>query len=125
MRSPSWAEFAYDEWRLPLLIAVGIGTFCIVGPLIYWAMENKATKRFQLGEAGETDKVTFSQLFGLGRSYWFVVLLCVTFYSAIFPFQTFAIKFFQEAHGTTRADAGELSALITLFSMMLFLPHCT
>jgi MFS family permease len=118
LRSPSWAQFAYDEWRLPLLIAVGFGTFCIIGPVIYWSMENSAGKRFQLGKAGETDKVSFSELFGLGRSYWYVVLLCVTFYSAIFPFQTFAIKFFQEAHGTTREHAGELSALITLFSMI-------
>jgi MFS family permease len=118
LRSPSWAQFAYDEWRLPLLIAVGLGTFCIIGPAIYWMMENSAGKRFQLGKAGETDKVSFSELFGLGRSYWYVVLLCVTFYSAIFPFQTFAIKYFQEAHGTTREQAGELSALITLFSMI-------
>jgi MFS family permease len=118
LRSPSWANFAYDEWRLPLLIAVGFGTFCIIGPVIYWSMENSARKRFHLAKAGETDKVSFSELFGLGRSYWYVVLLCVTFYSAIFPFQTFAIKFFQEAHGTTREHAGELSALITLFSMI-------
>jgi MFS family permease len=118
LRSPSWAQFAYDEWRLPLLIAVGFGTLCIVGPIIYWAMENNANKRYQLGQAGETDKVTFSELFGLGRSYWFVVLLCVTFYSAIFPFQTFAIKFFQEAHGTTREYGGDLSAMITLFAMI-------
>jgi MFS family permease len=118
LRSPSWANFAYDEWRLPLLIAVAFGTFCIIGPLIYWSMENAASKRFHLGAAGETDKVSFSELFGLGRSYWLVVMLCVTFYSAIFPFQTFAIKFFQEAHGTTREHAGELSALITLFAMV-------
>jgi len=54
----------------------------------------------------------------LGSSYWYVVLLCVTFYSAIFPFQTFAIKFFQEAHGTTREYAGFLSSLLTLFAMI-------
>jgi MFS family permease len=118
LRSPSWAQFAYDEWRLPLLIAVGFGTLCVVGPLVYWTMENTAEKRYSLGEAGATDKVKFSELFGLGRSYWFVVLLCVTFYSAIFPFQTFAIKFFQEAHGTTREYAGDLSAMITLFAMV-------
>jgi len=118
LRSPTWANWAYDEWRLPLLLTVAFGTFCVIGPIIYWGMENRANKRYQLGKPGETDKFTFSQLFGLGRSYWFVVLLCVTFYSAIFPFQTFAIKFFQEAHGTTRELGGELSALITLFSMI-------
>jgi MFS family permease len=118
LRSPTWANWAYDEWRLPLLITVAFATFCVIGPLIYWGMENRASKLYNLGKAGETDKVSFSQLFGLGRSYWYVVLLCVTFYSAIFPFQTFAIKYFQEAHGATREHAGELSALITVFSMI-------
>ncbi len=38
------------------------------------------------------------------RSYWFIVALCITFYSGIFPFQTFAVKFFIEAHGATPRD---------------------
>ncbi|MEJ2722109.1 MAG: MFS transporter [bacterium] len=118
LNSPTWAKPAFDNWQWPLLIAVAFGTFCVIGPLIYWVMENTAVKRYDLGEAGETDKVTFSGLFLLGRSYWLVVLLCVTFYSAIFPFQTFAIKFFQEAHGTTREFAGFLSSLLTLFAMI-------
>jgi MFS family permease len=118
LRSPSWAAHTYDEWRAPLLIAVAFGTLCVVGPLIYWAMENSAAKRYRLGAAGATDRISFAELFGMGRSYWYVVLLCVTFYSAIFPFQTFAIKFFQEAHGTTREFGGELSAMITLFAMV-------
>ncbi|NIM18931.1 MAG: MFS transporter [Candidatus Latescibacteria bacterium] len=118
LRSPSWAKAAFENWQWPLLISVIFGTLCIVGPLIYWVMEDRAMKRYTMREVGATDKVTFSELFGLGRSYWYVVLLCVTFYSAIFPFQTFAIKFFQEAHGSTREVAGSLSALITLFAMI-------
>ena len=39
----------------------------------------------------------------------------------MFPFQTFAIKFFQEAHGVTREYAGFLSSLLTL-SAMIFTP---
>ncbi len=46
------------------------------------------------------------------------MLLCVTFYSAVFPFQTFAVKFFIEGHGTTREFGGFLSSLITLFAMV-------
>jgi MFS family permease len=42
----------------------------------------------------------------------------VTFYSAIFPFQTFAVKFFIEAHGVTRETGGFLSSLLTLFAMI-------
>jgi MFS family permease len=56
-----------------------------------------------------------------GVSFWLIVLLCVTFYSAMFPFQTFAIKFFQEAHGTTREVGGNLSSMLTL-AAMIFTP---
>jgi len=35
----------------------------------------------------------------------------VTFYSAIFPFQTFAVKFFQEAHGRVAEFGGFLSSI--------------
>jgi len=55
------------------------------------------------------------------RSYWFIVMLCITFYSAMFPFQTFAIKFSQETHGVTRQYAGFLSSMLTL-SAMVFTP---
>jgi len=53
------------------------------------------------------------------KSFWFITCLCVTFYSAMFPFQTFAINFFQDAHGATPAYAGFLSSLLTLSAMVL------
>ena len=119
LNSPTWARPAYENWQTPLLITVVFATFCVVGPLVYWVLEDRAEKRYDLGEAGETDRVEWADLFSFGRSYMWVVLLCVTFYSAIFPFQTFAIKFFQDAHGATRESAGFLSSIITLFSMIM------
>src|SRR5579871_3338836 len=49
---------------------------------------------------------------------WLIVALCVVFYAAIFPFQTFAVKFFIEAHGTSREFGGFLSSMLTLFAMI-------
>jgi len=118
LNSPTWAKPAFENWQWPLFITVAFGLFCIVGGVLYWIMENTADRRYEMGEAGETDKVVFADLFRFGRSFWFVVLLCVTFYSAIFPFQTFAVKFFIEAHGTTREFGGFLSSLLTLFAMI-------
>ena len=48
--------------------------------------------------------MVFRDIWGFGRSYWFIVLLCVTFYSGIFPFQTFAQKYFIDARGTSAGD---------------------
>ncbi len=118
LNSPTWARPAFENWQWPLLISVAFGTLCIIGPIIYWLMENRAEKAYHLGEVEETEKMVFSDLFRFPRSYVYVVLLCVTFYSAIFPFQTFAVKFFIEAHGTTREFGGFLSSMITLFAMI-------
>jgi len=105
--SPTWGKSFYDNWSDPLYIAFIIGLTCVVGGVIYWIMESFAEKRYTLGEAGDTDKFVFSDLFKFDKSFWYVVILCVTFYSAVFPFRTFAIKFYQEAHGASRELAGD------------------
>jgi len=117
LNSPTWAKGAYASWRTPFLIAVACCTLCVVGAVIYWVMEAYAERHYALGETS-TDKVVFADLFRFGLSYWFIVALCITFYSAIFPFQTFAVKFFQEAHGTSRELGGFLSSMLTLFAMI-------
>ena len=116
-RSPSWASFAYTNWRTPLLISVGIATFCVIGALIYWVMEVYAERNYELGSAGPTEKVVFNDLFHFGVSFWYIVALCVVFYSAIFPFETFAYKFFMDAHGTTREMAGTIIGCLTIATM--------
>lgn len=64
---------------------------------------------------------SFLNFKAFSKSYWFIVMLCITFYSAMFPFQTFAIKFFQESHGVTPEYAGFLSSMLTL-AAMIFTP---
>ena len=116
-QSPSWAGFAYNYWRNPLFISVGFGALCVVGAIFYWALEVYAEKRYQVGPAGATDKVVFSDIKGFGLSYWYIVALCVTFYSGIFPFETFAYKLFMDAHKVTREAGGDLVGMLTLFTM--------
>jgi MFS family permease len=117
LNSPTWARWAYSNWRNPFLIALGFSALCIIGALVYWMMEAWAEKNYDLGKVS-TDKVVIADLFKFGLSYWLIVALCVVFYSAIFPFQTFAVKFFIEAHGTSREFGGFLSSMLTLFAMI-------
>jgi len=115
--SPTWAKPAYGSWRSPLLISVVFATFCVTGAIAYWVMEAHAERRYELSHAGSTDKVVFSDVYKFGVSYWYIVALCIVFYSAIFPFETFAIKFFIEAHGTSRELGGFLVSILTAFTM--------
>jgi MFS family permease len=138
--SPTWANRAFypdgpagqPSWQDPLLIAVGAGIFAVVCSIIYWALESRAEKRYELGQAGTTDKLEFQGIFRFDLSYWFVVGLCFTFYSAIFPFRTFAIDLFTNkilaAHGgvlageaarvTSLEQAGRLNSLLPLAAMI-------
>lgn len=138
--SPTWAHWAFypngsagePSWQRPLFIAVGAGVLAMLCSTIYWAMESYAERQYELGQAGQTDKLEFKGIFRFELSYWLVVGLCFTFYSAIFPFRTFAIDFFTNkilaAHGGTAATeaarvlslerAGNLNSLLPLTAMI-------
>jgi MFS family permease len=138
--SPTWASRAFypqgpsaePSWQRPLLIAVGAGLLAIVCSIIYWALESRAEKQYELGRAGQTDKLEFKGILRFDVSYWLVVGLCFTFYSAIFPFRTFAIDLFTNkilaAHGGLAAteavrlaalkQAGSLNSLLPLSAMI-------
>jgi MFS family permease len=138
--SPTWASRAFypqgpagePSWQRPLLIAVAAGVLAVLCSVIYWTMENHAERQYELGTAGQTDKLEFKGIFRFDLSYWLVVGLCFTFYSAIFPFRTFAIDFFTNkilaAHGGVAASdavrvaslrqAGNLNSLLPLTAMI-------
>jgi len=118
LNSPTWAKTLYGSWQYPLLIALIAGIISVVSVIIYIGLDRKAEKKYTLGLAGDTDKIVFSDIFKFNRSFWYITLLCVTFYSAVFPFQTFAIKFFIGVHGTTREFGGFLSSLLIFFAMI-------
>jgi len=100
--SPTWAKWAFfphgvnapPSWQRPLMLAIAVGSTAVVGAVVYWALESYADTRFHLGKAGEPDKLSFAEGLKFNPSYWYVVALCVTFYSGIFPFRTFAIDLF-------------------------------
>jgi MFS family permease len=123
--SPSWARAAYASgWRQPMLIAVGFAIVALVGAAAYWVLERRAESRYALGRPQPSDRIVWSDLWRFDRSYWYIVGLCVTFYSVIFPFRsTFAIEYFQNAHGLSLERAGEMNGyvfLAAIFATPLF-----
>jgi MFS family permease len=138
--SPTWASKVFypkgptgdPSWQGPLLLAVGAGIMAVLCSGIYWALENHAQGRYEPAQARSAEKIDFAQILRFNPSYWFVVGLCFTFYSAIFPFRTFAIGFFTNkilaAHGGINASetmrvlahqrAGMFNSLLPLSAMV-------
>lgn len=139
-RSPGWASFAFypegsaspASWQGPLLVAIVAGSLCIVGAVLYWSLEAYADRRYALGEQGAVDKLDLRTGLKFTKSYWFVVGLCFTFYSAIFPFRTFAIELFttkllvprggsaasDAAQVLAHQQAGDLNSMLPLAAMV-------
>jgi MFS family permease len=115
----------FAHWQKPLWIAVGAGLIAVVTLAIYYFLDIYSEKKYNLQKEGNQDKVVLKDLLKFGKSFWFITLLCVTFYSAMFPFQTFAVKFFKDVHlvgmpvDVARGMGGFLSSLLTLAAMIL------
>jgi MFS family permease len=118
LNAPTWGKQLYEYWQTPLLVTVAAGVFALVCAVLYVVLDVSAVRRYSIATDGQQDKVVVKEIFSFGGSFWYITALCVTFYSAMFPFQTFAIKFFQEAHGTTREVGGNLSSMLTLAAMV-------
>lgn len=116
--STAWARPLYANWQDPLWLATAIAGVSVAGALLYWFMENRADRRYTLGQAQETEKLERKGLYSFSRSYWCIVALCVVFYSTVFPFRAFAIYYFQQAHGLERQAAGMLSSLLPIAAMI-------
>jgi len=117
LNSPTWGKSLFTDWQSPLWVTVGAGVFALICAIIYFFLDVYATKNYAMPKEGQQYKIVLKKIFKFGKSFWFITALCVTFYSAMFPFQTFAIKFFQEAHGTSREVGGNLSSILTLAAM--------
>lgn len=119
LNSPTWAKSLYDNWQGPLLISFVASLISVVAVLSYFVVDVWSRRKYVLGEEKKQDKIILKDVLKYNSAFWFITLLCVTFYSAMFPFQTFAIKFFQEVHGVTRQQAGFLSSILTLSAMVM------
>ena len=109
--SPKWAAGLYaGGWAPPLWLAAGLSGISLVAALLYLSLDGRrlVTAAAPLhGWAGLRD------IGGFDRSYWYILTLNVLFASVFFPFRsTFAIAYFQDAHGLSLAAAGLVNSWV-------------
>jgi len=86
----------FGTYKAALWAAVALCLVSLVGALIYWWLDRHGEKVLKLEDAGAEDKVVLSDIKKFPRSFWYVAILCVTFYSAIFPFTALSTDFFHD-----------------------------
>lgn len=115
--SRNFAAGLFYSWQPPLVLAGFVACSCIIGGVVYALLERRAERQFPRDTSVSTDKLVFSETLRFDRSYWYIVGLCVTFYSAMFPFRRFANIFFVDAHGASQEQAAFFNSLLPLTAM--------
>ena len=82
-----------------LWVAAGLCFFSLLCNLVYFAMDKHGERALGLAEAGAGDKIALRDIKKFGQPYWYAVVLCATFYSAIFPFTALSTDFFHVKYG--------------------------
>ena len=103
-----------------LFAAVICCIISLLANIVYIIMDRRGERALELKDGSE-EKIVFKDIKEFKPTFWFVTLLCVTFYSAIFPFTNLSTDFFADKWGIARyveASGGFLSKVFNnLFHM--------
>jgi MFS family permease len=131
----------FKDYRYALWAAVFFCVASLLSNFIYNVLDSRGEKILALKEEGGGDKIVLGDIKKFTSSYWYVTLLCVTFYSAIFPFTALSTDFFNTKWGlpmTAGSEGGFFSQVfynifhmfttaggtttIIIFASMIFAP---
>ncbi len=122
-------EFAVDgvnSITAPLLFASALLVIGLLNFFVFTIMDKTFDNQLvAIGEAtaekDPEDEFHVSDLKQIltSRMFWIVALLCVLYYSAIFPFQRFATNFLEETLAISNAEAAGLFKWFPILAMVL------
>ncbi len=106
-------------WLAAILVCISLLVF-----IIYMLIDIKYDKNAKETKQEKTkEKFQFADILNLltNKAYIFIALLCVTFYSAVFPFLSFAPDFFLNKFNMTSVQSGQITSLLPL-GTLIFTP---
>lgn len=99
------------------LLSIGLLTF-----LVYTFMDAKLDKQIASGDNGEpSEQFRLSDIIKIltNPGFIFIALLCVLFYSGVFPFLKYAVNMMQNKLGVSPEVGGNISALLPVGTIIL------
>jgi MFS family permease len=109
----------FGGFRSALWAAALLCGFSLLCNLVYNAMDRVGERALDLPRPGAGDKIVFGDIAKFGAQFWYVALLCVTFYSAIFPFTALAPDLFHTKWGIPTTSGSEGGFLYEAFASFL------
>ena len=103
------------------LLCIGLLNFVVFAVLDSRFDKQLAAAGLATDETSAEDEFHVSDLGAIFKSkmFWIVAMLCVLYYSAIFPFQRYAPNFLEETLGIDAASAAQLFSVFPILAMCL------
>ncbi|HYA48678.1 MAG TPA: MFS transporter [Burkholderiales bacterium] len=108
----------YGSFRKALLVAVGACALSLLGNVCYIIMDKRGEKVLALRDESAGDKIVLKDIKKFKATFWYVTFLCLTFYAAVFPFQSLSTDFFHTKWGirlTAPSSGGFLDQVFSNF----------
>jgi MFS family permease len=117
--SPTLFAGAYRQgWQPPLIIAALIAAVSFVAAAGYWWIDRRAGEA-SAGAVRSTNPFLLRDLLRFGKAYWFLLVLCLLWYSVILAFRsTFSIMYFQQVRHMDLATAGAMNSYVFLAALV-------
>ncbi len=106
----------YGSFRYALFAAVIFCSISVVSNIVYIFMDRRGERLLRLKDEETEEKIVFKDIKKFKPTFWYVTLLCVTFYSAIFPFTALSTDFFVDKWGVARVAQASGGFLYQVFN---------
>ena len=116
---------AATHWTIAIWFAAMLLLIAFLAFLVYTIFDVKLDKQIKhVNLSGNDDKFRFADIGALfkNKSFIYVTLLCLTFYSAVFPFQAFSPDFLLNKFGMSLTQSGKIASIlywVTMFATPL------
>lgn len=107
----------------PLLLALMLLGIGLLAYMVFCVMDARLDKQLtaEQGEDGEDDTFHLTDLKAIisNKGFWLIALLCLMFYSAVFPFMKYATSLMENKYGMANEWAGWIPALIPMGNLIM------
>jgi len=105
-----FGNYKYALWAAVLLCLVSLLSNAVSNLL-----DAHGEKVLHMKDGAESDKIVLADIKQFKPSYWYVTLICLAFYSAIFPFTALSTHLFSDKWGIPDVQPGSGSFLYQVF----------
>ncbi len=109
----------FGSYRYALFAAVIFCLISLVANIVYIFLDRRGERILELKDESAGEKIVLKDIKEFRPTFWYVTMLCLTFYSAIFPFTALSTDFFVDKWGISRVAEVKGGFLLHVFNNFL------